>query len=349
MSDASIIERLPILILSPHNRCNCRCVMCDIWKLDTVQEIGLSDLEGHLREIVALGVQWVVFSGGEPLMHSDLFRLSRSLRGHGIRTTILSSGLLLAKNASRLVSEIDDVIVSLDGPPRVHDHVRGIRGAFDLLAMGVREMHSIRPDFPVAARTTVQRSNFAFLRETVRTARGLDLQSISFLAADTTSTAFNRREPWPDERRAQVALTADEADGLEVEMERLIGDMDEHPGFILETPEKLRRIVRHFRVGLGLLEPEAPRCNAPWVSAVVESDGTVRPCFFHEPIGNVTKQTLPEVLNGPGAVLFRQTLDISRDTVCQRCVCSLFLGPETATARTGRGTLSERPVVIGRP
>ena len=31
------LEHLPILILEPHNRCNCRCVMCDIWKLADVR------------------------------------------------------------------------------------------------------------------------------------------------------------------------------------------------------------------------------------------------------------------------------------------------------------------------
>src|SRR5262245_20337709 len=110
------IEKLPILILYPHSRCNCRCVMCDIWKLETVSEISISDLERHAGDIQSLGVRWVVFSGGEPLMHSDLFRLSDRLREAGIRTTILTTGLLLAKYASSIVSRLDDVIVSLDGP-----------------------------------------------------------------------------------------------------------------------------------------------------------------------------------------------------------------------------------------
>jgi MoaA/NifB/PqqE/SkfB family radical SAM enzyme len=26
------ISALPIVILMPHSACNCRCVMCDIWK-----------------------------------------------------------------------------------------------------------------------------------------------------------------------------------------------------------------------------------------------------------------------------------------------------------------------------
>ena len=44
----------------------------------------------------------------------------------------------------------------------------------------------------------------------------------------------------------------------------------------------------------------------PWVSAVVESDGTVRPCFFHKPIGNIGRDSLREVLNGPEAMEFRK-------------------------------------------
>ena len=90
--------------------------MCDIWKLTEAQEITAAELERHLADIERLGVEWVVFTGGEPLMHSDLFRLSALLRDRGIRTTILSTGLLLERNAARIVESTDEVIVSLDGP-----------------------------------------------------------------------------------------------------------------------------------------------------------------------------------------------------------------------------------------
>ncbi|HEV2246069.1 MAG TPA: radical SAM protein, partial [Terriglobia bacterium] len=43
-----LIRDLPILILFPHNRCNCRCVMCDIWKIRQVREITAEDLKPHL-------------------------------------------------------------------------------------------------------------------------------------------------------------------------------------------------------------------------------------------------------------------------------------------------------------
>jgi Fe-coproporphyrin III synthase len=322
---SNIIETLPILILYPHSRCNCRCVMCDIWKIDTVREISLSDLERHAGDIQALGVRWVVFSGGEPLMHSDLFRLSDRLRESGIRTTMLTTGLLLAKYSSSIVSRLDDVIVSLDGPREVHDRIRRIPRAFDLLAAGVSAIHAHKPEFPVAARCTVQHENFLSLRETVRTAKTLGLRSISFLAADLTSEAFNRPQGWSSERQAMVALNDEEVNLLENEIETMILELSESRAYVLETPEKLRRIVYHFRAHLGLVEAVSPRCNAPWVSAVVESDGTVRPCFFHKPLGNIGDDSLREVLNSPRAVRFRSTLNIARNPICRRCVCSLYL------------------------
>jgi Fe-coproporphyrin III synthase len=322
---SDIIEKLPILILYPHSRCNCRCVMCDIWKIDTVREISISDLDRHAGDIQSLGVRWVVFSGGEPLMHSDLFRLSDRLREAGIRTTILTTGLLLAKYSSSIVSRLDDVIVSLDGPREVHDRIRRIPRAFDLLAAGVSAIHAHKPEFPVAARCTVQHENFLSLRETVRTAKTLGLRSISFLAADLTSEAFNRPQGWSSERQAMVALNDEEVNLLENEIETMILELSESPAYVLETPEKLRRIVYHFRAHLGLVEAVSPRCNAPWVSAVVESDGTVRPCFFHKPLGNIGDDSLREVLNSPRAVRFRSTLNIARNPICRRCVCSLYL------------------------
>ena len=327
------IAKLPILILYPHNRCNCRCVMCDIWKTTDAREISLADLDKHTTDIVSLGVEWVIFSGGEPLMHSDLFALCRRLRQLGIRLTVLSTGITLAANAGNLVEHVDEIIVSLDGPPRVHDRIRRVLGAFGNLAGGVSAVHRLRADFPVAGRCTIQKQNFLSLADTIEAARDMRLQSISFLAADVTSTAFNRPDPWPVDRQSEVTLSANDVAELDEAMEGLIrshaGDFE--AGFIRESPEKLRRIVHHFRAQLGQVEPQAPRCNAPWVSAVVEADGAVRPCFFHEPIGNIVEQSLREALNGPQALAFRESLNVAENPICRRCVCSLSV-PKSLSA-----------------
>jgi MoaA/NifB/PqqE/SkfB family radical SAM enzyme len=321
-----ILTSLPILILYPHSRCNCRCLMCDIWKVTTAEELTAEALAAHLDDIRELRVEWVVFSGGEPLMHSDLFRLTRLLKSAGVRMTILTTGLLLAQNAGSIAESVDDVIVSLDGPSAVHDRIRRVPGSFAQLEAGIGALRQVRAGYPVSARCTVQRENHLELRRVVGTARQLGLDSISLLAADLTSTAFNRPVGWSTEQQGRVGLGVAEVEALETEVEALLREFRDEiaSGFLREDEAKLRRLISHFRAHLGLEEPRAPRCNAPWVSAVVESDGTVRPCFFHAPLGNVSKGGLREVVNGPAAIEFRRKLDIAANEICRRCVCSLF-------------------------
>ena len=122
----------------------------------------------------------------------------------------------------------------------------------------------------------------------------------------------------------------EEVRGLEEEVETLIRERAEDiaTGYVVESAEKLRRIARHFRAHLGHLAPAAPRCNAPWVSAVVEADGAVRPCFFHRALGNIREKPLLAILNGEQALDFRERLDIPSDPICRQCVCSLYLSEQ---------------------
>ena len=63
------IAALPILLLHVHEHCNCRCLMCDIWQKTDGKELDLKDFERHRESIVRLGVQEVVLTGGEALLH----------------------------------------------------------------------------------------------------------------------------------------------------------------------------------------------------------------------------------------------------------------------------------------
>ena len=316
---------LPVLVLNVHSRCNCRCVMCDIWKRTDQTALTPDDLERMLDSIRKLRVQWVVFTGGEPLMNQQLPVLARMLRQEGIRLTLLSTGILLGKYAAEVASTFDEVIISLDGPPSIHDQVRRVRGAFEALSSGVHELRAIDPDLTVRARTTVQKANHHSLHDTVDTARDLGLNSISFLAADITSTAFDHPLVWPSGSQSEISVTPEEVLRLELEIERIIEDHadDIACGFIVEDPDKLRRIAQHFQALLGQAEFQAPVCNAPWVSTVIEVDGTVKPCFFHRAIGNIHDASLETIVNGTVAREFRENLDVASNKICKSCVCSL--------------------------
>jgi len=323
------IARLPILILFPHSRCNCRCLMCDIWREKRKDELSAEDVQRWLPEWRALGVERVVLSGGEALLHSHLWDFCAPLREAGIGITLLSTGLLLARDAAELVRVCDDVVVSLDGPREVHDLIRNLPRAYDKLAAGVAAVRAADPGVTVTGRCTVQRANYRELRATVRAARDLGLERISFLAADVSSEAFNRPGGWEPERASVVALGPQDLPALAAELDALESEhaADFAGGFIAESPEKLRRrLYDYFAALLEGGDFPAVECNAPWVSSVVEADGTVRPCFFQPPLGTLRNgQTFTEILNSPAAVAWRRGLDMERDAICRRCVCSLAL------------------------
>jgi Fe-coproporphyrin III synthase len=319
------LTSLPILLLNVHENCNCRCLMCDIWKRPSGSELDLASFIRHRNSIKALGVQQVVLTGGEPLLHSNFEGLCSFLKSCEVHITLLTTGLLLTKRAEIVAKCVDEIIVSLDGPEEVHDQIRRVTRGFDLIRTGISAVRSHRPEIPIQARSTVQRANFLSLRETVAAAKQLGFDSISFLATDVSSHAFNRELIWPGERQTEIALTGSEVAALEAEMELLIDQCREEIArrYIVESPEKLRRIARRFHEHLGELAPESPICNAPWVSAVMEVDGSIRPCFFHPKVGTVEGGSLEDAINSEEAQQFRRTLDIARDPTCQRCVCSL--------------------------
>jgi MoaA/NifB/PqqE/SkfB family radical SAM enzyme len=321
----SRLDSMPILILNAHSRCNCRCVMCDIWKRETNDQIRTEDMKRHRASLLNLGVRHVVLTGGEPLLHNDLPALCNFFREQNIRLTLLTTGLLFLKRADDVATLFDDAIVSIDGPREVHDAVRRIDGAYDLIGKGIAAIRQRSPSFSITCRTTVQKANHRLLRATVQGTKALHLDSISFLAADLTSEAFNRPLIWPGEKQNQIALNNEEAAALEDEIERLIveNEADFRRRYIVESAAKLRRISLHFREHLDQAKPESPLCNAPWVSAVVEVDGSVRPCFFHKKIGNISSSSLEEVINGETAQSFRETLNVETNPTCRRCVCSL--------------------------
>ena len=328
------VLELPILVLNVHSRCNCRCVMCDIWKHEENTSIKSQDLERHRESLRRLSVRWVVLSGGEPLLHSDLRSLCTFFCELNIRLTLLTTGLLLSKRASEVAELFDEVIISIDGPARIHDAIRRVNGGFRLIESGVADIRRIHPLMRITGRTTVQRANHCHLQETVSTAQSIGLDAISFLAADLTSQAFNRPLLWPLDRQNEVALTVGELRALEEEIESLIAiySKEIRTGYIVESAMKLRRIVAHFAAHLGLTQPVAPTCNAPWVSAVVEVDGSVRPCFFHRSIGNIHDSDLDQIVNGKSARDFRHNLRVHDNPVCQRCVCSLHYSQQGGLA-----------------
>ena len=324
------ITALPIVILMPNSSCNCRCVMCDIWKGNKNQrQLTEEDVNGLLSSLEKLRTRRVVMSGGEALLHPNFFRLCEILRQQKIKITLLSTGLTVRKHSMDILKYIDELIISLDGDEQTHDNIRNVSGAYRKLYNSVTTLKALKPDFKISGRSVIHRYNFRKWASIIDCAHAMELDRISFLPADVSSHAFNREILWDMDRREDILLKREDLPELQQIIDRIVTDysIDIKEHFIAEPSEKLQRIYAYYAAYYGLNPFPEKKCNAPWVSTVIEADGSVKPCFFHEMTGNIRKNTLPEILNSKSALDFRRTLDLNENPICKKCVCYLNLSP----------------------
>jgi MoaA/NifB/PqqE/SkfB family radical SAM enzyme len=332
------LHSLPIVILYLTDGCNSRCVTCDIWRNPRLN-MRRDLVEAIAGDFRALDVRWAVLSGGEAMQHPHWPEIARRLRAEGARVLLLTNGLLLRKQADEVIASVDEVIVSLDGgTPATYEAIRGV-DAFDLLLDGVRAVRA--GGIPVTTRTTVQQRNFREIPQIIGAALAADVNSISFLTVDVSNPfAFGSRFPadlplTPVEHTPpSAALSADDLP----ELARILDTVEHHyaDAFasrrMAESPAKLRRMVDYFGALLGLNAFPAVRCNAPHLSAVIEVDGSLRPCYFLPKVATVgARHAVPlhDAINTPDALALRRAYRHGERPECERCVCPLYKGART--------------------
>jgi MoaA/NifB/PqqE/SkfB family radical SAM enzyme len=340
------LHALPLLVLYLTDGCNSRCVTCDIWRSPrrNMRRELVEALAGSLQN---LQTRRVLLSGGEAMQHPHWPEIARRLRAEGAAVMLLTNGLLLRKQADEVIASVDEVIVSLDGgTAETYAAIRGV-DAFDLVLEGIRAVRA--GGVPVITRTTVQRANYREIPQIIEAARAAGVNRVSFLAVDVSSVyAFGPRfapaaevpvsatatlgpgSP-PEHGPAAAALMPDEV----IEFRQVIEGMtarfagDFASGLIAESPAKLRRLADYFAALNGAADFPRPRCNAPHISAVVEVDGTLRPCYFLPEVGKIEAPGTPllETLNNLEALALRRAYRSGQRLECERCVCPLYKGP----------------------
>lgn len=319
---------LPILIFYPTARCNSKCVSCDWWQSDGKSDLSFEEIRAMVKQLPALGVRMVVFSGGEPLLRQDVYEIADLFRAQNIKLYLLTAGLFLQRDAEKVASHFEQVTISLDGQTNaLYQKIRGV-DALALVERGVKKLSSVAPQIPIRARSTLHRHNFRELPHLIDKAREMGLRQISFLSADVTSEAFGRTRG--ESSTHGLLLNEQEVAEFSQVVEETITtharDFETH--FVAESPDKLRRLPRYYAAQLGQGEFPPIACNAPWVSAVIEADGNVRPCYFHDAVGNMRGANLSEILNGKMNT-FRAALDVHENAICKKCVCTLKVGMRT--------------------
>lgn len=129
------------------NRCNLDCCFCAVDRSSVVHD-GLSREEflDLIDRLADWGVRQITFTGGEPLMYEHFFELLEHAHRRGIITGFSTNGILLTEFCvKRLHSTgVDRISVSIDGPEKVHDRLRGRRGTYRRAVEGLQRLSRLR-------------------------------------------------------------------------------------------------------------------------------------------------------------------------------------------------------------
>ena len=271
-------------------RCNLRCRHCYQGpKRPLEMTVGdvCSEIDGAVRMFQAWESEQDVrvspsihFTGGEPLLYRGFWDVVRHARLAGCRVAVMTNGCLVTEEGAGRFRELGvfDIQVSLEGPPALHDSIRG-EGSFRAALKGVDRL--ARAGNRVSANVTLSRLNAPFIDETVKIARNAGFGSIGFSRLVPCGSGGMMIESVlsPDEVRDAYgkALSLGTRELAVVSGDPLAGT--------------LRGKAPSVDCGLTL-----SGCSAGFSGVTIASDGAVMPCRrIGISVGNLKRKSLRDI------------------------------------------------------
>ena len=133
-------------------RCNCKCIMCDIWKKRQVEELSIQEIENIFKQLKPIDA--IRLSGGEPFLRKDISRIINvvDVTVDPKIIHITTNGLLTDYIVST-IKELDlnvvkkiHIKISIDDIGKAHDEIRGVAGVYDKAMDTVEKLAKLRED-----------------------------------------------------------------------------------------------------------------------------------------------------------------------------------------------------------
>ncbi|AMK77604.1 MULTISPECIES: heme d1 biosynthesis radical SAM protein NirJ [Methylomonas] len=132
----------PVVIWNLIRRCNLTCKHCYTTSADInfPGELSTPEIYTVMDDLKAFKVPVLILSGGEPLLHPDIFAISQRARDMGFYVALSSNGTLIDESNIEQIAAIDYqyIGVSLDGIGQTHDSFRQKQGSFEASLAGIR-------------------------------------------------------------------------------------------------------------------------------------------------------------------------------------------------------------------
>jgi heme d1 biosynthesis radical SAM protein NirJ len=151
----------PVVIWNLIRRCNLACQHCYSISadIDFPGELSTPEIFRTMDDLKAFGVPVLILSGGEPLLHPDIFAIAHRAKAMGFYVGLSTNGTLIDGALLPKIAGVgfDYVGISLDGIKKTHDRFRRKGGAFAASLAGVR--HCRDAGIKVGLRFTLTQDN----------------------------------------------------------------------------------------------------------------------------------------------------------------------------------------------
>jgi radical SAM protein with 4Fe4S-binding SPASM domain len=151
----------PIVVYNCTELCNLRCLHCYSASQGDRRDNELTTEKAAelLSQLVEAACPVVLFSGGEPLLRSDLPELLAEARRLGLRAVVSTNGTLIDSQAAAKLAEagVSYVGVSIDGAEQFHDKFRQTAGSFEAAIKGIENCR--KAGLRTGLRFTITRAN----------------------------------------------------------------------------------------------------------------------------------------------------------------------------------------------
>ena len=287
-------NRLPYkLIYAITYKCNSRCTNCSIWKRGSQNELTLEEIDGFFSANPYF--LWIDLTGGEIFLRDDVVDIVKIIAKRCKRLHTMhfpTNGLMPdkiiedAKQIKGLGLNKLIVSVSIDGPPEIHDKLRGMKGGFERAIETYKRLKELG-GISVYPGMTISGENVGFIDDTIRSIKYYDpgfqfndlhvniLHSSPHFYGNQNTDAYPYRE------------ISKAVDGF-MRLKRF----GANPVSILERAYTKR--VREYL--------ESKRCPMPChsltVSAFLDPVGNVFPCIMYDKrIGNIRDSSFSDIWN----------------------------------------------------
>jgi radical SAM protein with 4Fe4S-binding SPASM domain len=251
-------------------RCQNRCLHCYNEPRE-LQELTKEQWKQVIAKTWELGVPQVVFTGGEPTLFEGLDELVAKSEEFGQVTGLVTNGRRLGQPGflRDLVQKgLDHVQVTvLSHRPEVHDRLVGDAGAWEETIAGLKV--AVAEDIFLSTNTTIMRSNYLEVEDTMRFLLSLGVKNIAF---NTIIRSGKGKEA--------EGIPYEDLAPLMARLKALAQENDARLTWYTPTPYCEFNPINQ---DLGIKQ-----CTACSLNMAVEPDGTVLPCqSYYKPLGNI--------------------------------------------------------------